>query len=107
MVQLPGAASGTALMIVNDTVVRVDISGSSTTSTAAGARIGDTRERIDSLYAGRVRAEPHKYTKGQYLIVPAPSDTTRELLFETDEQGRVIRYRAGRLPEVAWVEVCS
>jgi hypothetical protein len=107
MVPIPGAPAGTVVLMVNDTLARVDVFRASTTETAAGARIGDTGDRIRSLYPGRVRAEPHKYTEGQYLIVPAQSDTTYRLVFETDEQGRVTRYRGGRLPEVGWVEGCS
>ncbi len=107
MVPIPGTSEGTAALMVNDTLARVDVFRASTTATAAGARIGDTGDRIRSLYPGRVRAQPHKYTEGQYLIVPAPSDTTYRLVFETDEQGRVTRYRGGRLPEVEWVEGCS
>jgi hypothetical protein len=107
MVPIPGAPAGTVVLMVNDTLARVDVFRASTTTTAAGARIGDTGDRIRSLYPGRVRAEPHKYTEGQYLIVPAPSDTTYRLVFETDETGRVTRYRGGRLPEVGWVEGCG
>lgn len=107
MVPIPGTSEGTVALMVNDTLARVDVFRASTTATAAGARIGDTGDRIRSLYPGRVRAEPHKYTTGQYLIVPAPSDTTYRLVFETDEKGRVTRYRGGRLPEVGWVEGCG
>jgi hypothetical protein len=107
MTPLPGAASGTALMFVHDTLVRVDVFRSASTATVEGARIGDTRARIEALYPGRVRAGPHKYTNGQYLVVPAAVDTTYQFVFETDEAGKVTRYRAGRLPEVGWVEACS
>jgi hypothetical protein len=107
MAQIPGAPAGTALLVVSDTLARVDVFRASPTATAAGARIGDTADRIRSLYPGRVRAEPHKYTAGQYLTVPAPSDTMYRLVFETDEEGRVTRYRGGRMPEVGWVEVCG
>jgi hypothetical protein len=107
MAQIPGAPEGTAVLVVNDTLVRADVFRASTTATAAGARIGDTADRIRSLYPGRVRAEPHKYTTGQYLVVLTPPDTTYRLVFETDETGRVTRYRGGRMPEVGWVEVCG
>ena len=104
---LPGVADGLALMLVRDTLARIDVFGSAPTATVEGARIGDTRAQIEALYPGRVRAGPHKYTDGQYLVVPATPDTMRQLVFETDEQGKVTRYRAGRLPEVGWVEGCS
>jgi hypothetical protein len=107
MTPLPGAPAGTALMMVGDTLVRVDVFRSSTTRTAAGAKLGDSAARIDSLYPGRVHTQPHKYTTGKYLIVPSPADSTFRFVFETDEEGRVTRYRSGRLPEVEWVEACS
>lgn len=107
MAPIPGAATGTVVMVVGDTLVRVDVFGSSTTATTAGAKIGDASDRIQSLYPGRVKREPHKYDAGQYLVVPSVSDTTYQLRFETDEQGKVTRYRSGRLPEVGWVEACG
>ena len=54
-----------------------------------------------------MKSEPHKYVEaGHYLIVSSPSDTTRQLVFETDGK-RVTSYRVGRTPEVRWVEGCS
>lgn len=107
MTPLPGASAGTTLMLVGDTLVRVDVFRSSTTRTAEGAGLGDSAARIESLYPGRVTTRPHKYTAGQYLIVPSAADTTFRLVFETDEEGRVTRYRSGRIPEVELVEACS
>ena len=95
-----------AFMIVEDRVARVDVRDS-TVPTEAGARVGDSEARIQSLYPGLVAVEPHKYVeRGHYLIVAAPGDTIHELLFETD--GRTVtEYRAGRRPEVGWVEGCG
>ena len=96
-----------SVMIVGDSAVRVDVR-SSKVRTAEGAAIGDSEQRIQELYRGRVRSEPHKYTDGKYLIVtpPAASDSAFRLVFETDGV-RVVNYRAGRLPQVLWVEGCS
>lgn len=94
------------IMLVRDTVARLDVRDS-TIATPAGARIGDAESRVLELYRGRVRSEPHKYVEGgHYLIVSSPSDTTRQLVFETDGK-RVTSYRVGRTPEVRWVEGCS
>lgn len=103
----PGAPPGVSLMVVHDTIVRVDVD-SAGVRTAEGAAIGDDEARIHALYAGRVRMQPHKYTpSGHYLVVtPAGGDTTRRLVFESDGR-RVVQYHAGRLPEVLWVEGCS
>jgi hypothetical protein len=93
------------VMVERDTVVRFDVMDS-TVATAEGARVGDPITRIEQLYSGRVRIQPHKYTAGKYLIVTPGPDTTLQLIFETDS-ARVTRYRGGRLPQVAYVEGCG
>lgn len=99
--------AGVLLMVTSGTLARVDI-WSRTVKTAPGAGVGDSEARIDSLYRGRVTVEPHEYTDGHYLVVRSASRATPEyrIIFETD--GAVVtRYRAGRMPEVSWVEGCS
>lgn len=94
-------------MIESGKIVRVDVRGHDV-QTAAGARVGDSEERIEQLYPGRVRESPHKYTDGHYLtVVPADTSAHRyRLVFETD--GHVVtRYRGGALPQVEYVEGCS
>jgi hypothetical protein len=71
--------------------------------TAEGARVGDTEARIKQLYRGRVTVEPHKYIDGHYLIV---GNKKSAIIFETDGK-KVLMIRAGRYPEVEWVEGCS
>lgn len=100
--------SGSAhFMVVNGQIARVDVNDSSI-STAEGARIGDSEQRIMQLYPGRVTVQPHKYTDGHYLVVApaAPADSGRNIIFETDGQ-KVTTYRAGRMPEVEYIEGCS
>lgn len=99
--------SGVSVMIEQGLVGRIDvISGSMATS--MGARIGDSEDRIKSLYPGRVTVQKHKYTDGRYLIVtPAlATDSAFRIVFETDSN-RVVRYRAGRRPQVEYVEGCG
>ena len=94
-------------MVVNGQIARVDVNDSSI-ATAEGARMGDTEQRIMELYPGRVTVQPHKYSDGHYLVVaPAsPADSGHHIIFETDGQ-KVTTYRAGRMPEVEYVEGCS
>lgn len=104
----PQRESGRLNFMVRDgRVARVDITDSAF-ATAAGARMGDSEERIMQLYPGQVAVSPHKYVDGHYLIVApkAPTDSAYRLVFETDGK-RVTRFRAGRMPEVTWVEGCS
>ena len=102
-----GAPAGVRLMTAKGRIVRVDVDSGSAT-TAAGAHIGDSESRIITLYAGRVETSPSKYAKGHYLTVkrPAAADSSYRFIFETDGK-RVTKYRAGRMPEVAYVEGCG
>lgn len=99
---------GVRVMVEGGSVARIDVDSSARTSTAEGARVGDSEDRIRQLYGARVAATPHKYTSGHYLtVVPAqPSDSLYRIVFETDGQ-RVLRYRAGRRPPVENVEGCG
>jgi hypothetical protein len=103
-----GAHPGVAFMVIDGRIARVDVQRTSSVRTAEGAGIGDGEERIHSLYPGRIETEPHKYVDGHYLIVrpAAPADSNLRIIFETDGK-RVTSYRAGRLPEVRWIEGCS
>ena len=53
-----------------------------------------------------MRGERHNYSDGRDLVPPAGTDSTHQVVFETD--GRVVeRFRAGQLPQVRRVEGCS
>ncbi|HKQ57699.1 MAG TPA: hypothetical protein VJY35_07505 [Candidatus Eisenbacteria bacterium] len=99
---------GIAFMVIDGRIARLDVRPQGTVKTAEGAGIGDTEERIQALYPGRVEVQPHKYVDGHYLIVTpaAPADSSYRMIFETDGK-RVTGYRTGRLPEVRWIEGCS
>jgi hypothetical protein len=101
---MPG---GVLLMVIDDTVARVEID-SAGIYTADGAQVGDSESRVLELYGARARIEPHKYTypDGHYVVVTPPGDTLHRIIFET-LKGRVTRYRAGRVPAVQLVEGCG
>ena len=96
---------GVGLMIEKGTVSRVDIT-EGTVATTKGARIGDSEERIQSLYPGQVKVMPHKYTDGHYLVVTPTGAGDNRIVFETDGK-KVLRYRSGKEPAVEYVEGCS
>ena len=102
-----GLPPGIGLMVGEGTIKRVEVRRGEF-ATAAGARIGDSEERIKSFYPGRVTVTPHEYTDGHYLtVVPSSmADSAYRIVFETDGS-RVLRYRAGILPHVGYVEGCS
>ena len=93
--------------ITSDVIARVDVDNPKIT-TVSGAKVGDTEARIKSLYPGQIKVTPHTYIKGHYLtFTPKNKDEQNyRIVFETDGQ-RVIRYRAGKLPEVEYIEGCS
>ena len=108
-VEWRGGPPGVRVMTEGQRIVRIEVTGG-IVATEAGVRIGDSVARVRDLYAGRVATSPHKYVAGaQYLTVTpvAQADSAFRIVFETDSAGRVTRYRAGRRPQVEYVEGCG
>jgi hypothetical protein len=102
-VQAGRLPAGVGVMSNSGLVARVDVD-SGRVATAEGARIGTAESRIRELYEGRVTEQPNKSTPGHSLVFTP--DPQHRIIFETD--GKVVtRYRAGRMPEVEWVEKCG
>jgi len=91
--------------MVNDgTIARVDVT-SPDYLTEEGAKVGDTEQRIKEIYGKGVKVSPHAYVDGHYLTVTS-KDKKYAIIFETD--GKVVTYiRAGRPPEVGYIEGCA
>jgi len=102
-----GIPEGVSVMVVRGRVARIDVDTGAVT-TEEGAKLGDTEERLHSLYGDDAKVSPHKYIeKGHYFTVAGDSASAgKALVFETDGR-QVTMFRAGRLPEVRWVEACS
>jgi len=102
------APKGVSFMMENGRLSRVDIRGNTTLKTAAGAGIGDTEDRIKTLYPGQVTVQPHKYMEGGHylVVVPMGSPSNERIVFETDGN-KVTVYRSGKTPAVEYVEGCS
>jgi hypothetical protein len=105
---IPGSPPGT-FMVINRRIARFDVDTPGVL-TRSGAQVGMLESEILGLYPGQIVVEEHPYEgpEGHYLVfVPrSPADTGFGLIFETDGQ-RVTRYRAGRQPEVSYIEGCS
>ncbi|MBZ4187210.1 hypothetical protein K7B09_12850 [Thermomonas sp. RSS23] len=97
--------AGVTFMLLHGHIARVDVSERAI-STVSGARVGDSKESIMSLYAGRVLVTPHYYTApdGSYLTMLS-SDRKHGLRFETD-MNRVTTYYAGTKEAIQFVEGC-
>jgi hypothetical protein len=102
-----GIPDGVSVMVVKRKVARIDVDTGLVT-TEDGAKIGDTEDRIKSIYGDELEILPHKYIEGgHYLTVMGDSASAgKAIVFETDGQ-KVTMFRSGRLPEVKWVEGCS
>jgi len=86
--------------------VRYDV-GSAKELAPGGGKVGMDEAQIRALYGTHVAAQPHKYVDGaKYLRIAAPQGDG-VLLFETDEHGKVTRWRVGVPPQVDYVEGCS
>lgn len=102
-------APGVSFMVNNGTIARVDVLTGPVT-TRSGAGIGMTEDAIRNLFPNQIEQRDHFYIEGgKYLeFVPVDqADTNFRVVFETDPDGVVLTYRAGRLPEVRWVEGCA
>jgi hypothetical protein len=73
-----------------------------------GGRIGMSTHEIATLYAQRLEVQPHKYVDGaHYLRVPDAGGSDSVLVFETDADKRVTRWRIGHAPQIDHVEGCA
>jgi len=107
-----GEPKGINFMVTKGRIVRIDISNERVT-TIKGAKIGDTEDRIISLYPGQIQVTRHPYqrlplTNQKYLtFVPKDAaDKSYRIIFETSKN-RVERFRSGKIPQVEYIEGCS
>ena len=101
--------TGVEFMLTDGRISRIDVTKNTKITTVSGARIGDTESRIKSLYPGQIQVTPHKYVKGGHYLTftsKEPLYKNYRVVFETDGK-RVTQYRAGKLPEVEFVERCG
>jgi hypothetical protein len=102
-----GIPFGVNVMVVKGKVARIDVD-TGTVTTDDGAKIGDSEDKIKSIYGDELKVSPHKYIEGgHYLTVLGDSASAgKAMVFETDGK-QVTMFRAGRIPEVEWVEGCG
>jgi hypothetical protein len=102
-----GIPFGVNVMVVKGKIARIDVD-TGTVTTEDGAKIGDTEDRIKSIYGDELKITPDKYIPGGHnmAVMGDSASAGKALVFVTDGQ-RVTMFRAGRLPEVEWVEGCG
>lgn len=100
----PKGIKGVRFMVTNGKIARIDVS-SNKYATDKGARIGDTEDRIKSLYPG-IKVYPQKYDEKKHDMEINSGDKKYLIIFETDGK-RVTGFRVGNTEEVGYVEGCS
>ncbi|CAN5559398.1 hypothetical protein BH10ACI1_BH10ACI1_27140 [soil metagenome] len=95
---------GVSFMVTNGNVARIDIK-SNAYATDKGAKIGDTEDKIKSLYRG-VSVNPQEYDEKKHDMEVFSEDEQYLIIFETDGN-RVTGFRVGKVEEVSYVEGCS
>lgn len=95
---------GLSFLLTSGRLAVVYVSRGGGWRTTLGVRRRDTERKVRRRYP-RVRTSPHAYDPdGSYLTVPGKR---RRIVFEVSGSGRVTLMRAGRTPEVGYVEGCA
>jgi hypothetical protein len=93
--------------IVNEGTIAVAYVSNSQVKTLRGARIGDSEERIRSLYSGQLIPGQSISNRTKALqFVPKDADDRNYRIIFNFAKGRLAYYRSGRLPEVEGLEGC-
>jgi len=96
---------GVRIMVIDGKILaRVEVAKAGVL-TREGVGVGSTEAQVLARYRGKIRTKPHQYDpKGHYLAYFAEG-SGRGIVFETDGK-RVVMVRAGRRPEVEYIEGC-
>jgi hypothetical protein len=95
-------------MVIKGRIARVDVARRGI-KTPSGFTVGTAAQAIREAFGRRLRVTQHAYNPdGKYLeYVPRDRvEAGRRVIFETDGE-RVTYIRAGKLPEVRYIEGCS
>lgn len=107
--RLEDHAEPIGLMAVDDRILRIDVWPGSLTTALSGAKIGSTEQDLVKYYGeDRLEAAFNSNTEGKTIVFTPkdPGEDIYRLVFETNERGRVVQYRAGQFPSVTWPEGC-
>lgn len=93
-------------MIIDNHIVRLELTGKTSLRTFSGAGIGTTEDELKQLYGGRLDVQPHKYVEGGHTITVRSGAGAEGLRFET-ANGAVTALQAGPWEHLHYVEGCS
>ncbi len=106
--RIKGNSEPMGLMVVDGRILRIDVWPGSLIETRSGAKIGSTEAELVRLYEGQLEAIANPVTLGKTIIFTpkTPGEDLFRLVFETDDRGQVVQYRAGQFPSVTWPGGC-
>ncbi len=98
-----------AIMFLDYRVSRIDVLKDSPVHAMGGIRRGDTEADVRRIYGPKVTETPHVYVVGSYLTVGWRTGhyANRGFRFETDENGTVTSFYAGRHDAIRFIEGCA
>jgi hypothetical protein len=102
-----GAHRGVAFMFEDGKFSRYDVDTPEQVA-PGGLRVGDRLADALAKFPGRAQATPDKYIQGaQNASIEEPGQPGVRLVFQGDAGGRIIAWRIGVMPQVAYVEGCG
>lgn len=106
--RIRGNTEPIGLMVIDERILRIDVWPGSLTETRSGIKIGSTEADLVRIYGGQLEATPNPVTLGKTVVFRPrdPGEDLFRLVFETDDRGQVVQYRAGQFPSVTWPEGC-
>jgi hypothetical protein len=102
-----GKLKGLSFMLSNGNITRVDVN-SRGISTIKGAKVGDSEDKVKSLYAGQMTVDKLQYSQRGHTLTVTPKNKADQkylLIFETDGK-RVTKFRSGFKSDVEATEGC-
>jgi hypothetical protein len=98
-----------AIMFLDHRVARIDVLKNSPVHAMGGIRRGDVEGDVRRVYGPKVTETSHVYTSGSYLTIGWRTGryANRGIRFETDENGTVTSFHAGRRDAIRYVEGCA
>ena len=100
------AAQDVRLMVEEGRFVRAEFLTEASTA-PGGGKVGWTAAQVRAAYPVGLEELVHKYVDGASYLRIRDADGVGVLLFETDADGVVTRWRMGLEPQVDYVEGCA
>jgi hypothetical protein len=105
-VRTSSAQPGVQYVVDKGVITRID-TRDKRWSTMRGVRVGDSEALVRQAYGSRLTVSPHPYFERGHRLSVLSADRKYALVMESDDAGRIITLRGGRLPMVEALEGCS